>query len=156
MQMIVTFLRGWSSSHISGLVLLCVQMVNTYWWAMGSFEQQVVAFLTQVHLLTCGDFILPVSPQACAPLYQWSTPKFSDRETVGTCYLKKGGKIVEYSPCRTCMYITDVLTKIAKWIFVAISLCKIIIHLVNLKNCNCSCNFLLKPPKSNAFCPDIL
>ncbi|XP_062408702.1 integrin alpha-V-like [Sardina pilchardus] len=43
-----------------------------------------------------GEHIL-----ACAPLYQWSTPKFSDREPVGTCYLKKGGKIVEYSPCRT-------------------------------------------------------
>ncbi|XP_031429193.1 integrin alpha-V-like isoform X2 [Clupea harengus] len=42
-----------------------------------------------------GEHIL-----ACAPLYQWSTPEFSDRETVGTCYLKKGGKIVEYSPCR--------------------------------------------------------
>ncbi|KAG5269501.1 hypothetical protein AALO_G00202750 [Alosa alosa] len=43
-----------------------------------------------------GEHIL-----ACAPLYQWSTPKFSDREPVGTCYLKKGLKIVEYSPCRT-------------------------------------------------------
>merc|ERR1712131_373575 len=38
---------------------------------------------------------------ACAPLYQWSTLGLSEREPVGTCYLKKGGKIVEYSPCRT-------------------------------------------------------
>lgn len=38
---------------------------------------------------------------ACAPLYQWSTFGLSEREPVGTCYLKKGGKIVEYSPCRT-------------------------------------------------------
>ncbi|KAL2096083.1 hypothetical protein ACEWY4_008231 [Coilia grayii] len=43
-----------------------------------------------------GEHIL-----ACAPLYKWSTPKFNDLEPVGTCYIKKGGKIVEYSPCRT-------------------------------------------------------
>ncbi|XP_063061164.1 integrin alpha-V-like [Engraulis encrasicolus] len=43
-----------------------------------------------------GEHIL-----ACAPLYQWSTPKFNDREPVGTCYIKKGGQIVEYSPCRS-------------------------------------------------------
>ncbi|XP_036401033.1 integrin alpha-V-like [Megalops cyprinoides] len=43
-----------------------------------------------------GDNIL-----ACAPLYQWSTFGLMEREPVGTCYLKKGGKIVEYSPCRT-------------------------------------------------------
>uniref|UniRef100_A0A8C2AZY7 Integrin, alpha V n=1 Tax=Cyprinus carpio TaxID=7962 RepID=A0A8C2AZY7_CYPCA len=46
-----------------------------------------------------GDHIL-----ACAPLYQWSTYGLSEREPVGTCYLKKGNNIVEYSPCRSkCM-----------------------------------------------------
>uniref|UniRef100_A0A4W6EV52 Integrin, alpha V n=1 Tax=Lates calcarifer TaxID=8187 RepID=A0A4W6EV52_LATCA len=39
--------------------------------------------------------------QACAPLYQWSTFGVSEREPVGTCYLKKGGTVVEYSPCRS-------------------------------------------------------
>uniref|UniRef100_A0AAY4EN05 Integrin alpha-2 domain-containing protein n=1 Tax=Denticeps clupeoides TaxID=299321 RepID=A0AAY4EN05_9TELE len=43
-----------------------------------------------------GEHIL-----ACAPLYQWSTYGLSEREPVGTCYLKKGGNIVEYSPCRS-------------------------------------------------------
>uniref|UniRef100_A0A672QBI5 Integrin alpha-V-like n=1 Tax=Sinocyclocheilus grahami TaxID=75366 RepID=A0A672QBI5_SINGR len=43
-----------------------------------------------------GDHIL-----ACAPLYQWSTYGLSEREPVGTCYLKKGNNIVEYSPCRS-------------------------------------------------------
>lgn len=43
-----------------------------------------------------GEHIL-----ACAPLYQWSTFGFSEREPVGTCYLKKGGTVVEYSPCRS-------------------------------------------------------
>ncbi|KAM6956636.1 integrin alpha-V-like [Aplochiton taeniatus] len=43
-----------------------------------------------------GEHIL-----ACAPLYQWSTFGLTEREPVGTCYLKKGAKIVEYSPCRT-------------------------------------------------------
>uniref|UniRef100_A0A672Y8A1 Integrin, alpha V n=1 Tax=Sphaeramia orbicularis TaxID=375764 RepID=A0A672Y8A1_9TELE len=43
-----------------------------------------------------GEHIL-----ACAPLYQWSTFGVSEREPVGTCYLKKGGTVVEYSPCRT-------------------------------------------------------
>ncbi|XP_057191846.1 integrin alpha-V [Triplophysa rosa] len=43
-----------------------------------------------------GDHIL-----ACAPLYQWTTYGFSEREPVGTCYLKKGNNIVEYSPCRS-------------------------------------------------------
>uniref|UniRef100_A0A672N7U1 Uncharacterized protein n=1 Tax=Sinocyclocheilus grahami TaxID=75366 RepID=A0A672N7U1_SINGR len=43
-----------------------------------------------------GDHIL-----ACAPLYQWSTYGFSEREPVGTCFLKKGNDIVEYSPCRS-------------------------------------------------------
>ncbi|MBN3300268.1 ITAV protein, partial [Amia calva] len=43
-----------------------------------------------------GDQIL-----ACAPLYQWRTMGNAEREPVGTCFLKKGGKIVEYSPCRT-------------------------------------------------------
>uniref|UniRef100_A0A8C6LAJ6 Integrin, alpha V n=1 Tax=Nothobranchius furzeri TaxID=105023 RepID=A0A8C6LAJ6_NOTFU len=38
---------------------------------------------------------------ACAPLYQWSTFGMSEREPVGTCYLKKGSTVVEYSPCRT-------------------------------------------------------
>ncbi|XP_063353094.1 integrin alpha-V [Pelmatolapia mariae] len=43
-----------------------------------------------------GEHIL-----ACAPLYQWSTFGVSEREPVGTCYLKKGNQVVEYSPCRT-------------------------------------------------------
>ncbi|XP_029935898.1 integrin alpha-V [Myripristis murdjan] len=43
-----------------------------------------------------GEHIL-----ACAPLYQWSTFGYSEREPVGTCFLKKGGVVVEYSPCRT-------------------------------------------------------
>ncbi|KAM9709891.1 integrin alpha-V [Menidia menidia] len=43
-----------------------------------------------------GEHIL-----ACAPLYQWSTFGFSEREPVGTCFLKKGNTVVEYSPCRT-------------------------------------------------------
>lgn len=47
--------------------------------------------------------------QACAPLYQWSTYGFSEREPVGTCYLKKGNNIVEYSPCRSSMYMITVL-----------------------------------------------
>ncbi|XP_068423141.1 integrin alpha-V [Clinocottus analis] len=43
-----------------------------------------------------GEHIL-----ACAPLYQWSTFGVSEREPVGTCYLKKGNTVVEYSPCRS-------------------------------------------------------
>ncbi|XP_030641886.1 integrin alpha-V isoform X2 [Chanos chanos] len=43
-----------------------------------------------------GEHIL-----ACAPLYQWSTYGLSEREPVGTCFLKKGGTVVEYSPCRS-------------------------------------------------------
>uniref|UniRef100_A0A672IL59 Uncharacterized protein n=1 Tax=Salarias fasciatus TaxID=181472 RepID=A0A672IL59_SALFA len=43
-----------------------------------------------------GEHIL-----ACAPLYQWSTFGVSEREPVGTCYLKKGDTVVEYSPCRS-------------------------------------------------------
>ncbi|XP_060786427.1 integrin alpha-V [Neoarius graeffei] len=43
-----------------------------------------------------GEHIL-----ACAPLYQWSTYGFKEREPVGTCYLKKGSTVVEYSPCRS-------------------------------------------------------
>uniref|UniRef100_A0A8C1DU64 Integrin, alpha V n=1 Tax=Cyprinus carpio carpio TaxID=630221 RepID=A0A8C1DU64_CYPCA len=46
-----------------------------------------------------GDHIL-----ACAPLYQWSTYGLSEREPVGTCFLKKGNSIVEYSPCRSNLY----------------------------------------------------
>ncbi|XP_076858256.1 integrin alpha-V [Brachyhypopomus gauderio] len=43
-----------------------------------------------------GEHIL-----ACAPLYQWSTYGLKEREPVGTCYLKKGSTVVEYSPCRS-------------------------------------------------------
>uniref|UniRef100_A0AAQ4RY50 Integrin, alpha V n=1 Tax=Gasterosteus aculeatus aculeatus TaxID=481459 RepID=A0AAQ4RY50_GASAC len=43
-----------------------------------------------------GEHIL-----ACAPLYQWSTFGVSEREPVGTCYLKKESTVVEYSPCRS-------------------------------------------------------
>uniref|UniRef100_A0AAZ3Q612 Integrin alpha-2 domain-containing protein n=1 Tax=Oncorhynchus tshawytscha TaxID=74940 RepID=A0AAZ3Q612_ONCTS len=43
-----------------------------------------------------GEHIL-----ACAPLYQWSTYSVSEREPVGTCFLKKGQEVVEYSPCRS-------------------------------------------------------
>uniref|UniRef100_A0A3Q3GJ32 Integrin, alpha V n=1 Tax=Labrus bergylta TaxID=56723 RepID=A0A3Q3GJ32_9LABR len=43
-----------------------------------------------------GEHIL-----ACAPLYQWSTYGVSEREPVGTCFLKKGDAVVEYSPCRS-------------------------------------------------------
>lgn len=43
-----------------------------------------------------GEHIL-----ACAPLYQWSTFGVLEREPVGTCFLKKGGQVVEYSPCRS-------------------------------------------------------
>ncbi|XP_061547169.1 integrin alpha-V isoform X1 [Phycodurus eques] len=43
-----------------------------------------------------GEHIL-----ACAPLYQWSTFGVSEREPVGTCFLKKGATVVEYSPCRS-------------------------------------------------------
>ncbi|KAJ8253140.1 hypothetical protein GJAV_G00209570 [Gymnothorax javanicus] len=43
-----------------------------------------------------GELIL-----ACAPLYQWSTFTFTEREPVGTCFLKTAGGVVEYSPCRT-------------------------------------------------------
>ncbi|KPP56743.1 hypothetical protein Z043_125607 [Scleropages formosus] len=43
-----------------------------------------------------GEHIL-----ACAPLYQWSTFGYVEREPVGTCFIKKGGTIVEYSPCRS-------------------------------------------------------
>ncbi|KAM6934653.1 integrin alpha-V [Xenentodon cancila] len=46
-----------------------------------------------------GEHIL-----ACAPLYQWATFGVSEREPVGTCYLKKGGTVVEYSPCRSNAY----------------------------------------------------
>uniref|UniRef100_A0A671V1X3 Integrin, alpha V n=1 Tax=Sparus aurata TaxID=8175 RepID=A0A671V1X3_SPAAU len=45
-----------------------------------------------------GEHIL-----ACAPLYQWSTFGVSEREPVGTCFLKKGGTVVEYSPCRSIL-----------------------------------------------------
>ncbi|KAJ3592467.1 hypothetical protein NHX12_007594 [Muraenolepis orangiensis] len=43
-----------------------------------------------------GEHIL-----ACAPLYQWSTYSYAEREPVGTCFLKKGKEVVEYSPCRS-------------------------------------------------------
>ncbi|KAM3607345.1 uncharacterized protein V6R79_006110 [Siganus canaliculatus] len=43
-----------------------------------------------------GEHIL-----ACAPLYQWSTHGHSEREPVGTCFLKRGTAVVEYSPCRS-------------------------------------------------------
>ncbi|KAG7283077.1 hypothetical protein CRUP_012970 [Coryphaenoides rupestris] len=43
-----------------------------------------------------GEHIL-----ACAPLYQWATYSYAEREPVGTCFLKKGGQVVEYSPCRS-------------------------------------------------------
>uniref|UniRef100_A0A8C5CI27 Integrin alpha-2 domain-containing protein n=1 Tax=Gadus morhua TaxID=8049 RepID=A0A8C5CI27_GADMO len=43
-----------------------------------------------------GEHIL-----ACAPLYQWSTYSYAEREPVGTCFLKKGEAVVEYSPCRS-------------------------------------------------------
>ncbi|XP_077437136.1 integrin alpha-V [Vanacampus margaritifer] len=43
-----------------------------------------------------GEHIL-----ACAPLYQWSTFGVSEREPVGTCFLKKDDTVVEYSPCRS-------------------------------------------------------
>ncbi|KAJ8349858.1 hypothetical protein SKAU_G00249880 [Synaphobranchus kaupii] len=43
-----------------------------------------------------GEHIL-----ACAPLYQWSTFAFTEREPVGTCFLKTASRVVEYSPCRT-------------------------------------------------------
>uniref|UniRef100_A0A8C7YA35 Integrin, alpha V n=1 Tax=Oryzias sinensis TaxID=183150 RepID=A0A8C7YA35_9TELE len=49
-----------------------------------------------------GEHIL-----ACAPLYQWATFGNSEREPVGTCYLKKGATIVEYSPCRSRQLISD-------------------------------------------------
>ncbi|XP_012986588.1 integrin alpha-V isoform X2 [Esox lucius] len=41
---------------------------------------------------------------ACAPLYQWSTYSYNEREPVGTCFFKKGEKVVEYSPCRSRAY----------------------------------------------------
>ncbi|KAJ8004490.1 hypothetical protein DPEC_G00136820 [Dallia pectoralis] len=41
---------------------------------------------------------------ACAPLYQWSTYSNNEREPVGTCFFKKGEKVVEYSPCRSKSY----------------------------------------------------
>uniref|UniRef100_A0A7N6BKY7 Integrin, alpha V n=1 Tax=Anabas testudineus TaxID=64144 RepID=A0A7N6BKY7_ANATE len=47
-----------------------------------------------------GEHIL-----ACAPLYQWSTFGVSEREPVGTCYLKKGTTVVEYSPCRSSEFL---------------------------------------------------
>uniref|UniRef100_A0A8C2B2K9 Integrin, alpha V n=1 Tax=Cyprinus carpio TaxID=7962 RepID=A0A8C2B2K9_CYPCA len=56
-----------------------------------------------------GDHIL-----ACAPLYQWSTYGLSEREPVGTCYLKKGNNIVEYSPCRSSMYMITFLFLLQK------------------------------------------
>ncbi|XP_041663247.1 integrin alpha-V [Cheilinus undulatus] len=43
-----------------------------------------------------GEHIL-----ACAPLYQWSTHGLLEREPVGTCFMKKGDTVVEYSPCRS-------------------------------------------------------
>uniref|UniRef100_A0A3B5LKM1 Uncharacterized protein n=1 Tax=Xiphophorus couchianus TaxID=32473 RepID=A0A3B5LKM1_9TELE len=49
-----------------------------------------------------GEHIL-----ACAPLYQWSTFGFSEREPVGTCYLKKGDTVVEYSPCRSSSHTPE-------------------------------------------------
>uniref|UniRef100_A0A672NER8 Uncharacterized protein n=1 Tax=Sinocyclocheilus grahami TaxID=75366 RepID=A0A672NER8_SINGR len=49
---------------------------------------------------------------ACAPLYQWSTYGFSEREPVGTCFLKKGNDIVEYSPCRSSQLISDDITEV--------------------------------------------
>uniref|UniRef100_A0A3B3UYG5 Integrin, alpha V n=1 Tax=Poecilia latipinna TaxID=48699 RepID=A0A3B3UYG5_9TELE len=49
-----------------------------------------------------GEHIL-----ACAPLYQWSTFGFSEREPVGTCYLKKGNTVVEYSPCRSSSHTPE-------------------------------------------------
>ncbi|XP_062302533.1 integrin alpha-V [Osmerus eperlanus] len=49
-----------------------------------------------------GEHIL-----ACAPLYQWSTYGLSEREPVGTCFLMKGEKTVEYSPCRTSSHTPE-------------------------------------------------
>uniref|UniRef100_A0A674B4I5 Integrin, alpha V n=1 Tax=Salmo trutta TaxID=8032 RepID=A0A674B4I5_SALTR len=52
------------------------------------------------YFIDCTHEVLCLS-QACAPLYQWSTYSMSEREPVGTCFLKKGGEVVEYSPCRS-------------------------------------------------------
>ncbi|KAF0027003.1 hypothetical protein F2P81_021740 [Scophthalmus maximus] len=42
----------------------------------------------------------------------WSTYGVSEREPVGTCYLKKGGTVVEYSPCRSGQLISDDVSEI--------------------------------------------
>uniref|UniRef100_A0A8C6L6X5 Integrin, alpha V n=1 Tax=Nothobranchius furzeri TaxID=105023 RepID=A0A8C6L6X5_NOTFU len=57
-----------------------------------------------------GDNIL-----ACAPLYQWSTFGMSEREPVGTCYLKKGSTVVEYSPCRTSGFFSVIFFSVFYW-----------------------------------------
>uniref|UniRef100_A0A8K9X0C2 Integrin, alpha V n=1 Tax=Oncorhynchus mykiss TaxID=8022 RepID=A0A8K9X0C2_ONCMY len=56
---------------------------------------------TQVQFDNTGECLCVSLSQACAPLYQWSTFSLSEREPVGTCFLKKGGEVVEYSPCRS-------------------------------------------------------
>lgn len=72
-------------------------------------QQQSTQNLQKEHdYYSCTDLHVSFF-QACAPLYQWSTYGLSEREPVGTCFLKKGNSIVEYSPCRSSTYMITAL-----------------------------------------------
>uniref|UniRef100_A0A8K9XCG4 Integrin alpha-2 domain-containing protein n=1 Tax=Oncorhynchus mykiss TaxID=8022 RepID=A0A8K9XCG4_ONCMY len=66
-------------------------------FSLSSLFDCCVALLSLTVLMRCCVSL----SQACAPLYQWSTYSVSEREPVGTCFLKKGQEVVEYSPCRS-------------------------------------------------------
>uniref|UniRef100_A0A8C1DIA2 Integrin, alpha V n=1 Tax=Cyprinus carpio carpio TaxID=630221 RepID=A0A8C1DIA2_CYPCA len=72
------------------------------WHKSGSCTQ-IEFDSTEPDYYSCTDLHISFF-QACAPLYQWSTYGLSEREPVGTCFLKKGNSIVEYSPCRSNLY----------------------------------------------------
>uniref|UniRef100_A0A8C6L5H7 Integrin, alpha V n=1 Tax=Nothobranchius furzeri TaxID=105023 RepID=A0A8C6L5H7_NOTFU len=90
-------------------------------WSSSSSCQQV-QFDTSAQQVLCTLIARNASStaflfvfQACAPLYQWSTFGMSEREPVGTCYLKKGSTVVEYSPCRTSGFFSVIFFSVFYW-----------------------------------------
>uniref|UniRef100_A0A8K9V7H5 Integrin alpha-2 domain-containing protein n=1 Tax=Oncorhynchus mykiss TaxID=8022 RepID=A0A8K9V7H5_ONCMY len=77
-------------------------------FSLSSLFDCCVALLSLTVLMRCCVSL----SQACAPLYQWSTYSVSEREPVGTCFLKKGQEVVEYSPCRSSQLISDDISEI--------------------------------------------
>lgn len=96
----------WSLNPGSGLELQSDLTENTFWYQPTFTPPQCPMMVKMPQPRLCVF-------QACAPLYQWSTFGVSEREPVGTCFLKKGSRVVEYSPCRSgliCESTSNVLT----------------------------------------------